>query len=1603
MRADLCRSLSLLVLVLLAAAAVPAAAQEHPNVARGINPAASFDLTGVDNVNQFNGNLVITLPLGQSFPAGGGLSYQLTLVYNSQVWTRQEYGSFVQSIPVPTDNAGLGWMVSLGRFNPPEYRGDFDPNLDTYMSPDGSRHTFYPTLHEGETATAGIEYSRDGSYLRYTVASRQLELPDGTVHTFDLNGFPTRIGDRFGNHVDICYGTQCGAPAGGWQITDGQGRVHNVYFKTLAGTSYQSQVVDRIELAGFKSQRPAYTFHYNVDDGIATVVTGCANSDPATNNLSVALLTSVTLPDGTAWSMPAGDYLPTSSTLTCTSGLLHKLTLPTLGKIAWDYIGYTYPTGSTTRGYWRSVTGVGTRKLLDADNTELGTWTYTTSLNGKTELTNTLTDPQGTRTTRYFSVCASSCDSAQRYYEYGLAMTRDKAGDGTGRFLSAQTASGGNQTLRTSYVRYEHDLESSGGPTLQDMTRSNQRVAAQRTVFDDDGGLVADEASSDFDGHGHYRGHTSSGNFPGSTARTSSTGYNPGRGTYGQQGYSPWPLGSPWILGTYTYHWDAENGQLLFRSFCFDPNTGFLLGRRVHGANDASYRTNDLIEVFSNDASGNLVTESSFGGDTQAVSADPIQGFICTQAATLTGPLYQVSHTYTGGALATTATMVGGTALFTLDQTLDSKTGLPISSRDTAGVATTYSYDGLGRPLSVQPAQGAATTYSYHNAVSRTNPATVTVTRTPGVGAAVQSRVTYDTLGRATLEEELMPDGSWSQKRTNFNAQGWKTFVSSPGTPNAGTSFPSFDPFGRPLTVRPADGSTHDVTLSYAGTRQVARTSRVATSATGESYATTLEVYDRFGRLYQVTEPNNTVTRYDYDAGNHLAHVCQGVTATGACTQERRFTYDNRGLLLWESHPEKGANALGQGHGVDYPVYDARGHALRRVDGANDLTFVFDAAERLTLVRESGTLFTDCVSNGGHRCLKSFTYAAMNGTNPDNSTEPKKGKLVAASRYNYVGTPFNATVEIRETSTYNGLLGRLSQKDTAQIFNGSQSEVFRQTFTWNDLGNLDHQTYPDCIAPTVCGASSPRTVSYGYGSGRLTAIPGFVTAITYQPSGLFSTVSHANGVTDFQSPDPNGIPRPAALSAKRDSDSVGLWSSGTYQYDGSGNVWKMGAATYLYDLLSRVTSGTVYPGAFTNGTAHTQTSTYDAYGNLTALTTNGVQLNAPTSVATNRLTAGAYDAAGNLTGWSGNVYEYDAFNQMTRMVSGAEDWRYLYTADDERFWSYRVGGNGSLWTLRDLNGKVLRDYQAHLGWSVYRDYVHRDGILLAVAASPGAGGAVNHLHVDHLGTPRLITDATGNPATAQFHTYYPFGQEIAGTYTTAYTDPFRFTGHERDLANIAGQSDDLDYMHARHYGPLFGRFLSVDPTLSVKSAAPDPKAWNRYSYVLNDSSSKTDPTGRCIEDFCIGEAIVAGIALAETPAGQELIEGGEAESGAALQEVAAAATEISEATARSLRSLELGRIGERVLGSLGQAKERIASLTGKADFRIPDLLHKVSRQLIDSKNVARLSYSSQIRDFVLWAQQNGYQVTLQIRSTTVLSKALQALINSGLIKIIYIQ
>jgi hypothetical protein len=521
----------------------PLRAQELANVAKGFNPSGSFAVGDVDNVNLFNGNLVIQIPLGQSYPVNGGLSYGLTLVYNSQVWEHQSISGTTRTIPNRVANAGMGWMLSMGRLNPPNEVGDFETDRDTYMSPDGARHTLYSSLHEGEATSPDVLYSRDGSYLRFKKLLNLVEFPDGTKHTFNAEGFPTKIEDRFSNAVNICYDC-CPWQADGkckaadlpwpWKITDSHNREHWVEFRS---TPYPNQpvVVDKVKLDAFNGQEAVYSFAYTLDDATPPAsIEACKSQDTQTKYVTPVHLKSVTRPDGSSYTMPA-HFGGAPSTGSCKNGMIRQLGLPTLGSIEWDYVTYSFPPESTSgRGFLQHNMGVGSRKLKDESGAILGTWTYTSNLTAREtvssaykELVNTVTDPLGHLVKRYFSVCPQNCGTNADRSEYGLPLTRVRPADVGGRFLSSEIFHQNGTHLRSTYVRYERDADPAG-TTVQDWTRLNQRQSTTRTVFHDDGNVAAAENLSDFDGYGHYRSRSTNGNFPGSNVRSAATGRSMG-------------------------------------------------------------------------------------------------------------------------------------------------------------------------------------------------------------------------------------------------------------------------------------------------------------------------------------------------------------------------------------------------------------------------------------------------------------------------------------------------------------------------------------------------------------------------------------------------------------------------------------------------------------------------------------------------------------------------------------------------------------------------------------------------------------------------------------------------------------------------------------------------------------------------------------------------------------------------------------------------------------------------------------------------------------------------------------------------------------------
>ncbi len=252
----------------------------------------------------------------------------------------------------------------------------------------------------------------------------------------------------------------------------------------------------------------------------------------------------------------------------------------------------------------------------------------------------------------------------------------------------------------------------------------------------------------------------------------------------------------------------------------------------------------------------------------------------------------------------------------------------------------------------------------------------------------------------------------------------------------------------------------------------------------------------------------------------------------------------------------------------------------------------------------------------------------------------------------------------------------------------ADTRTITQSFTWDGLGNPATVIYPDDTGTT---SDPARTVSFTYTNGFLIRVPGFThatNAITYFPNGLVKVIPHLNGVTVTQTNDPNSMRRPASITT---TGAVTNWSTGTYAYDGAGNIVKMGSDWFLYDKVSRLVAGNI--ATVTQKQCHV----FDAFGNMLRADVIATGSTCPTTgawsvdAATNRfLSPVTYFDTGNEMSWAGKTFAWDALNEMRTITGTGVNHTYLYTADGERIGDRDTSANVTTVTVRDLSGKVLR-------------------------------------------------------------------------------------------------------------------------------------------------------------------------------------------------------------------------------------------------------------------------------------------------------------------------
>jgi RHS repeat-associated protein len=156
--------------------------------------------------------------------------------------------------------------------------------------------------------------------------------------------------------------------------------------------------------------------------------------------------------------------------------------------------------------------------------------------------------------------------------------------------------------------------------------------------------------------------------------------------------------------------------------------------------------------------------------------------------------------------------------------------------------------------------------------------------------------------------------------------------------------------------------------------------------------------------------------------------------------------------------------------------------------------------------------------------------------------------------------------------------------------------------------------------------------------------------------------------------------------------------------------------------------------------------------------------------------------------------------------------------------------NGKLYWYS--GGQVLEE--TDLSGNLLNDYVYLAGQRVARRDS---SGSVFYYYTDPVvGSTLAIYQSSGS--LCYQGVYYPFGGEKV--YTNTCAQNYKFTGLERDAES------GLDETLNRMYSSNLGRWLEADP---VRSRGGNPQLENRYAYVANSPTNRTDRRGdQCCDD-----------------------------------------------------------------------------------------------------------------------------------------------------------
>ncbi|MCC2658121.1 MAG: hypothetical protein K0Q76_3229, partial [Panacagrimonas sp.] len=728
--------------------------------------------------------------------------------------------------------------------------------------------------------------------------------------------------------------------------------------------------------------------------------------------------------------------------------------------------------------------------------------------------------------------------------------------------------------------------------------------------------------------------------------------------------------------------------------------------------------------------------------------------------------------------------------------TVSAETGAPITSTDANGRVSQYTYDTFGRQTRLVSPDNSTLTTSRRWCVGVMSPACApkAVMRVETLGSdGGRTWRDLDVLEREVGGGRLGFDGSPIVSLTEYNARGEVARRSAPafvGDPIYWTSY-EYDALGRVVTEsapRNQGGGARTTRFDYDG---------LSTTQIDPRGNRTTRLVDAIGKLQRVTDAASNTTTYRYDAFENL------VATVDPRGNEIVNSYDVRGRKLSTRDPDLGTWTY-------------------RYNGFGDLLWQRDAKGQVL----------------------SMTYDLLGRTS--SRTEPEgtttwtwdsssKGDLSGVS----------SPGGYARVHTYDAL-GRPAQ--TSETIAGTTFAFLR---SYDAQGRLASLQYP-----------GGTTVRYGYNaSGYVTSLTDNAqttlwTGIAQDALGNWTLYRTGNNVETLRSHDQaNGWIQ--TILGGFGSASAGNVQSLNFSWDDSGNLLqrtdqRQGGTyeSFAYDALDRLRSSRVFAsgGASVPGVTYT----YDAIGNIASKSDVGTYayggprphaVTATSGVAA-RATTYAYDPNGNQLSGLGRTIDWTSYNLPARVNQGGSSVAYSYGSERQQTRSLSALPTTDL-SADDVLYAGGGLYEQHRRGSAvtHRYLVQIDGAPIAsvvLGSQPGQTKIVQYFHHDHLDSVSAIS--IGSEVVERLG-YDSFGKRRLPDWRPDASDSLLRSTHDVDRGFTGHQHADhvgLIHMGGRMYDPVLGRFTSPDPFVQF----PDnTQAFNRYSYVLNNPQSNTDPSG----------------------------------------------------------------------------------------------------------------------------------------------------------------